>query len=143
LAIYPHPRQTPLAFHKTLNYLYYYIAGQWALSNSADEALILNPDSSVSETNTANILIIKGKRVIKPFSPAVLLGIMEKQVIECLLKWGYGLETRTILPDDLFDADGVIITNSLIGAVPVLSVDGRLVPHEKNLCRRGGETVLR
>ena len=30
LATYPHPRLTPLADHKTLNYLYYYRAGGWA-----------------------------------------------------------------------------------------------------------------
>jgi para-aminobenzoate synthetase component I len=143
LAVYPYPRQTPLAGRKTLNYLYYYLAGKWALENGADEALILNPDGSVSETNTANILIIKDKRVIMPLSPAVLPGIMEKQVIECLLQWGYSLETRNIIPDELFDADVVLITNSLIGAVPALSLDGRPVPHDMDLCKRVCGAILK
>ena len=55
LATYPHPRMTPLADHKTLNYLYYYQAGVWAREQGADEAVILNPDGTISETNTANI----------------------------------------------------------------------------------------
>jgi len=72
LITYPHPRQTPLADHKTLNYLYYYQAGKWAKQQGAEEALILNPDGSVSETNTANLLLIDGKDkkvICAPISP--------------------------------------------------------------------------
>ena len=38
LRAYPHRRETPLAGHKTLNYLYYKQAGEWAKRNGADEA---------------------------------------------------------------------------------------------------------
>ena len=69
LITYPHGRLTPLADHKTLNYLFYYRAGAWALQNGAHEALILNPDHSVSETNTANLLVVSGRTVIRPVSP--------------------------------------------------------------------------
>lgn len=142
IAVYPHPRQTPLAAHKTLNYLYYYLAGKWAKEKGADEALILNPDGSISETNTANILIIKGGCVIQPKSPAVLPGTMEEQVMNCLLKWGYKLSTAQIMPEDLYSADAVIMTNSLIGAVPVLSLDGRSIVYDFDLCKRVCEKVL-
>ncbi len=125
LAVYLHPRQSPLADHKTLNYLYYYLAGQWAKQQGADEALILNPDGSISETNTANILIIRSKTVIRPYSPHVLSGIMEKQVIRYLEKNGYSAVTKKLFMEDLFAADGVILTNSLIGAAPVRRIDGR------------------
>ena len=74
LGTYPHPRQTPLAAHKTLNYLYYLQAGQWSRQNGFHEALILNPDGTVSETNTANLLLIFGREVIRPQSPAVQNG---------------------------------------------------------------------
>jgi para-aminobenzoate synthetase component I len=125
LAVYPHPRQTPLADHKTLNYLYYYLAGQWAKKQGADEALILNPDGGVSESNTANILVIRGNTLFRPQSVHVLSGIMEKQVVRHLGEQGYAVVTQRLTVEDLFAADGgVIITNSLIGATPVLSVDG-------------------
>ena len=68
VATYPFARQTPLADHKTLNYLYYHQAGHWAKQQNADEALILNPDNSVSETNTCNILVILDRKVILPAS---------------------------------------------------------------------------
>ncbi|MBC2717494.1 MAG: aminodeoxychorismate synthase component I [Desulfobacteraceae bacterium] len=143
LVTYPHPRQTPLADHKTLNYAYYYLAGKWAKQQGADEALILNPDGSVSETNTANILLIDGKKVICPKSPHVLSGIMEARVIQYLVEQGYQAKTRNIIPDDLFTADQVIMTNSLIGAVPVLSLDGKKLNSSADLCQRICEAVLK
>ncbi len=125
LVVYPKPRQTPLADYKTLNYLYYLLAGEWAKKKGADEALILNPDDTISETNTANILLIRDKTFIKPVSPHVLPGIMEKVVSELLLSQGYMSESKNLCLEDLFLADQVIITNSLIGAIPVLSIDGK------------------
>jgi len=64
LVTYPYARQTPLADYKTLNYLYYDQAGRFAKAHDADEAVILNPDHTVSETNTASIVAIKDKTVM-------------------------------------------------------------------------------
>ncbi|MFH1983522.1 MAG: aminodeoxychorismate synthase component I [Pseudomonadota bacterium] len=125
LALYPEPRQTPLANHKTLNYLYYHLAGQWAAANEADEAVILNPGGTVSETNTGNILIVRGRRIIRPASAAVLPGIMEKIACDHLLSKGMAVETRPVMPEDLFEADGVFVTNALMGPVPALSLGGQ------------------
>jgi para-aminobenzoate synthetase component 1 len=124
LGIYPNPRYSPLADHKTLNYLYYYMAGKWAVDNGFDEAIILNPDRSLSETNTANILFIRGETVIQPISPHVLPGVMEKNVCERLEEMDHAIKREKVMPEGLFKFDSVIITNSLMGAVPVLSVDG-------------------
>lgn len=131
LATYPHPRQTPLADHKTLNYLYYYLAGQWAAQQGADEALILNPDGSVSETNTANLLMICGNTIVRPLSPHALPGIMEKQVLGGLQKQGYALCTRNVFPEELLTADGVLLTNSLMGPAPAVSLDGKALGVEE------------
>ena len=142
LAVYPHPRQTPLADHKTLNYLYYYLAGKWAQEQNADEALILNPDRSVSETNTANILLVKNKAVIRPTSQHVLPGIMEQVVCKLLAGWGYRIEEKPVHLEDLFAADKVLITNALMGAVPALSLDGQTLPTTSNLWQKINKAVL-
>ncbi|OQW98388.1 MAG: aminodeoxychorismate synthase, component I [Desulfobacteraceae bacterium A6] len=134
LAAYPEPRQTPLADYKTLNYLYYLLAGRWAKENNADEALILNPDGSISETNTANILVIKGRRVIKPVSPHALPGIMEEAVCALLLGMEYSVEKRKIYPEEMLSADGIILTNSLMGAVPALRFDKKELADSSELC---------
>lgn len=147
LAVYPEPRMTPLADHKTLNYLYYLLAGKWAKDRDADEAIILNPGGTISETNTASILLFKGNTVISPDSAHVLPGIVEKVVFDLLADWDYKQLRRSIRVDDLFHVDEMMITNSLIGAVPVLSIDGRKMPAPTDLWRKinsylfPGETV--
>ncbi|MBW2575720.1 MAG: aminodeoxychorismate synthase component I [Deltaproteobacteria bacterium] len=142
LAVYPHPRQTPLADHKTLNYLYYFLAGKWAKARNSDEALILNPDKTVSETNTANILLVKNNNVIKPVSLHVLPGIMDSVVCKLLTGWGFTIESRRLFLEDLFAFDEIMITNSLIGAIPVLSIDGKKLPEPSVLWQKINKTLL-
>jgi para-aminobenzoate synthetase component I len=142
LLTYPEPRQTPLADHKTTNYLYYFLAGNWAKENGGDEALILNPDGTVSETHTAGLLAIAGKEVILPESTHVLPGIMSAKVCEILGQWGYAIIRRPLSPQDLNAADHVLATNALMGAVPVKTLDGKALICAKDICRRINGIVL-
>jgi para-aminobenzoate synthetase component I len=142
LATYPFPRQTPLADHKTLNYAYYYLSGKWARENGADEAIIINPDYSISETNTASIFVIKGEKAIRPLSAHSLPGIMEERVSDLLASLGYNLEKKVTFLEDLFVADNVFITNSLIGAVPVNEIDGKAVKISKDICKKLNDMLL-
>jgi len=142
LATFDAPRQTPLADYKTTNYLFYYMAGNWARENGADEALILNPDGSVSETNSANILFIQDRTVRVPASSNVLPGVMQQAVIGILAEFGYEVKKEKLMPGMLFKSDMVLCTNSLMGAVPVVSLDGRDLNHQTELCRRINTVVL-
>ncbi len=142
LGIYPEPRQSPLADYKTLNYLYYYMAGKWAREKGLDEALILNPDKSLSETNTANILVIRKNSVIQPESRHVLRGIMEKNVCGFLKSDGYSIEGRSLSMSELLPSDRIIMTNSLIGAVPVLSIEGSDFENSCQLCGQINSSVF-
>ena len=142
LAVYPHPRQTPLADYKTLNHLYYFLAGKWARARKADEALILNPDNTVSETNTANILLIKNNTVTKPVSLHVLPGIMNSVVCKLFAKWGFRIKSKRVFLDDLFTFDEIMITNSLIGAVPVLNIDKKKLQEPSDLWIKINKTLL-
>lgn len=141
LAVYPQPRQTPLADHKTMNYLYYLKAGEWAKKRGADEAIILNPDGSVSETNTANLIAVKDGVAVLPESPHVLNGVMKKNVCRLLKGRGYDIEQKTLSVEALREAS-VILTNSLMGAVPVLSIDGiPLKMSAEETCRKINEEM--
>jgi para-aminobenzoate synthetase component 1 len=133
LATYPHRRLSPLADFKTLNYLYYLQAGAWAREQGADEALVLNPEGTISETNTANMLVVSGKTVTRPRSSHVLPGVMQAAVSRRLHAIGFSTQDRTILPDALWDADMVLLTNSLMGAVPAMSLDNRPLKYDKSL----------
>ena len=143
LITYPFPRQTPLADHKTLNYLYYYLAGHWAKECGKDEALILNPDDSVSETNTASLVCIHQKLAVLPKSPAVLPGTMQETVSDILKKWGYDVSHKKLIIEDLFSFEEVLVTNALMGSVPVLSIDGKALPTPSDLWQRINSEVWR
>ncbi len=142
LAVYPHPRQILTASHKTLNYFFYKLAGDWAQENSADEALIRNPDQTVSETNTANLLLISGHTVTVPASPNVLNGVMQQAALQWLEKNGFQKKESPVTLADCLAAENMILTNSLMGAVPVGSLDGHPLVPAIDLCARITATVF-
>jgi para-aminobenzoate synthetase component 1 len=142
LITYPEPRQTPLANYKTINYLYYYLAGKYAKEKKGDEALILNPDHTVSETNTANIILIKGVSAIIPESISVLPGIMANVICRYLKTAGFTIREKPVYQQDFFQADQVILTNSLMGAVPVITLDKVQLKSTYRLCRQINDHVL-
>jgi para-aminobenzoate synthetase component I len=142
LRVYPHYRHTHLASHKTLNYMFYKLAGDWAKRHGADEALILNADRSVSETNTANICCVFDGTACFPASEHVLPGTMAAEVRRLLPLWGFAVEERRLTLEDLLAADQVFLTNSLMGAVPASSLHDAELRYDSALCDRINEAVF-
>ncbi len=134
LITYPFPRQSPLADYKTLNYLYYDRAGQFAKDNGSDEAIILNPDFTISETNTASIIAIQDNTIMVPQSINVLNGVTIKSVLTILSNKGYGICKKTITKEQFYLYPNIIVTNALMGAVKVLSIDKKKIEHKKGIC---------
>ncbi len=134
LMTYPKLRQTPLADYKTLNYLYYEQAMRYAKVNGADEAVILNADQSISETNTASILSIDGNTVWVPQSSHVLPGVTQKSVLTILADKGYDIRKKRIPKDEFYSYPNIILSNALMGAVKVLSIDKKQVEHTQDIC---------
>lgn len=135
LMTYPWPRSTPLAAHKTLNHLYYILAGNWAKEQGADQALILNPQGTVSETNCANILLVKSKNnlVIQPCSKFVLPGIIQEKTISYLTKANFRAVKKEIYPQELLEADSVLVCNSLLGVKGATSIDDQPIQTNNEL----------
>ncbi|MBK9577577.1 MAG: aminodeoxychorismate synthase component I [Fibrobacterota bacterium] len=142
LSSYPQCRQSPLSDHKTMNYLLQRMAAKSALANGADEAVLLNADSSVSETNTANLLCRIDGKFVRPRSEHVLPGTMEQAVCDLLASWGSPVETRKISLEELKGAQAVWITNALMGAVGVTEIDGAPIALDEDLCGRINKELL-
>lgn len=134
LVTYPFPRQSPLADHKTLNYLYYYQAGHYAGLNQADEALILNPDGTVSETHTAAVFAVEKNTVTVPESPHVLPSVTLNSVLTLLSDKGYDIQRKKMDRDDLYSSPHILLVNALMGVAKVLSLDGKRIEQEKGIC---------
>jgi para-aminobenzoate synthetase component 1 len=133
LVTYPYPRHTFLAGHKTLNYLFYDQAARFARENGGDEALILNFDQTVSETNTCNIMILQGRRIIVPVSDHVLPGVTQAAAVCELGKQGYVTHRQPVSVPELTSSANIILTNALMGAVPVDHVDGTRIVQEPGI----------
>jgi para-aminobenzoate synthetase component 1 len=142
LRVYPHCRHTHLADHKTLNYLFYKLAGDWAKREGADEALILNADRSVSETNTASLCCVFGTTACFPTSPHALPGTMAAEVRRLLPRWGFTVEDRRLSVEDLLAADHVFLTSSLMGAVPATSLHDAKLRCDATLCDKINRAVF-
>jgi para-aminobenzoate synthetase component 1 len=72
----------------------------------------------------------------------VLPGVMSRVVCRYLAKKGYEIADRRLSPEDLFAGGEVLLTNSLMGAVPVLELDGKACPPPSDLCQRINEDLL-
>ncbi|MDD5451698.1 MAG: aminotransferase class IV [Desulfovibrionales bacterium] len=131
--VFPCPRHYFLADHKSLNYLFYLAAREWAQKKGADEAIVLNVDGTVSEGATTNIFYVKEGSIIRPESPHYLRGVMEGQVINFLKKRRREIITMPTTVSMLLEAEEVFLTNSLIGIIPVAKIGETALPLEKPL----------
>jgi para-aminobenzoate synthetase component 1 len=85
----------------------------------------MNPDGTVSETNTANILLINDRTITVPQSPSVLPGVTQQAVLDDLAGRGYTITKAPVSIKMCRAAGEIFLTNSLMGAVPVLHIDGQ------------------
>lgn len=120
---------SPLSRLKTLSYLDNVLARRQARAAGAEEALMLNGRGELACAAAANIFWISGGRLFTPaLDCGVLDGIMRGRVVDRAR--AMGVETLEVAAgiDALADAEGVFLTNSLIGVRPVSSLDDRVLP---------------
>lgn len=112
------------ARHKTLSYLSYLGAREEAESKGADDAILISETAEVLEATTANIFIVKDKRLFTPpVESGILPGITRKTVIEISHELGIKISETPLQIDDLKSAEEIFLTNSVIEILPVKSVD--------------------
>jgi branched-chain amino acid aminotransferase len=116
---------SPLARVKSLNYLDNILAQQEAMARGANEAILLNTKGCVAETTMSNLFVVKeGQIFTPPIQDGALPGIMRTAVLaaypSCMEK--------LLLPEDIYNADGVFLTNSL-GIRTLASLDGKPAAH--------------
>ena len=114
---------------KSLNYLDNILARAEARSGGFDEAVFVNAKGNVAEATTSNIFMVKRGAIITPPPSAGLLpGITRKAVIEIIEKYfSNKVHQRNIKPDDLFNADEIFLTNSILEIVPVVKLGKRRI----------------
>jgi branched-chain amino acid aminotransferase len=113
---------------KSCNLLNNVLAVREAQGRGASEALMLNLEGDLAEGASSNVFLVRDGVVRTPsLDSGILPGITREIVLELLPSLGIEGREERLRADDLLGADEVFVTSSLREALPVRSVDGRLV----------------
>lgn len=114
----------PLVHIKSTNYLRNILIKRFAREKGYFDAIILNENSEITETSSANIYWVKGKYLYTPsLDCGVLAGISRKVVLENAKKEGFVVVEGRFSLKDLKNADMILISNSLHGLMRVSNID--------------------
>ena len=95
-----------------------------------DDAVMLDVNGFVSETNATNLFLIKGGVLSTPNADSCLPGITRGVVLEIGRQAGIDTRERNITPAELYIADEVFTTGTAGELTPVLEIDGRALGEE-------------
>jgi len=119
------PANDPLAWLKTASKLLQVLARAEAEARGADEALLLNTEGNVAEAAASNLFwLADGAVCTPPVSDGALAGVTREVLLEICRARNIPTRELHLRPEELRRADGVFLTNSVSGIVPVLELDG-------------------
>jgi len=119
---------SPLVNFKTLNYLDNLLAREESRQRGWVEGLLLNTRGHLAEGTASNLFLVLRGRLVTPDAESGLLpGIIRQVVLELAGEVTFPCEERQVSPEELFLADEVFLTNSLMGIMPLTLIDGRPV----------------
>ncbi len=122
---FPERRTNFLSRHKSLNYLFCLAARQYAVDRGGREGLILEAEGAVSEGSTTGVLWQEDDTFFTPLSDNALPSVTVAVLREALSRSGLALTAAPVTVARLCLAQGVWLANSLIGLLPVSSLDGQ------------------
>lgn len=101
---------------KTSNALIYVLAAIYREEKKLDDCLLINWKSRIIESIDSNIFLIKADKITTPpLAEGCVAGVMRAYVMELLNANGHSLHEESIDIEDLFSADGLILTNAVKG----------------------------
>jgi 4-amino-4-deoxychorismate lyase len=111
---------SPLTYLKTLNYGDNCLEKKRANAEGYDEVVFLNTGRLLTEGAVSNLFCVKENTIYTPaVSCGLLNGIMRQHVMNIAV-----VKEAAIIEEQLFSFDEMFITNSLMGIMPVKSIEG-------------------
>lgn len=99
----------------------------------ADEAIMLDLNGYVSETNSVNIFFIKDGKVNTPTADSCLWGITRGLVIEICKELHIPVLEKNCSLTEFYTADEVFCTGTMGELTPVVEIDGRKITDKTGL----------
>ncbi len=93
----------------------------------ADDAVMLDLDGFVAETNATNLFLVKNGELRTPAADACLPGITRAVVLDLARSDGLPVAERRISLSELYTADEAFTTGTMGELAAVLEVDGRRI----------------
>ena len=122
------PAGDALAAFKTTSKILNVLARAEANDRGADEALLLNTNGEVTETAGGNLFWVYQDTICTvPTGCGALPGITRSVVLEICQALGLTTDKCIIKLEQLRQAEGIFVTQSAWGLVPVVSFDGETV----------------
>ncbi|XP_020108592.1 branched-chain-amino-acid aminotransferase-like protein 2 isoform X4 [Ananas comosus] len=94
---------------------------------NAEDAVMLDKDGFVSETNATNIFMVKKGQVLTPHADYCLPGITRTTVMDLVVQEKLVLHERRISLSEFHAADEVWTTGTMGELTPVVMIDGRVI----------------
>ncbi|MCH2123621.1 MAG: aminotransferase class IV [Pirellulaceae bacterium] len=92
-----------------------------------DDALMLDSQGFVAETNATHVFLVVGGVVLTPRTVACPEGITREVVLELCRELGVPHEVRDISTTEVYRADEMFCTGTMGELAPVVEVDGRQI----------------
>lgn len=108
-----------LTYIKSINYIENLIEKENANERGFNEVIFLNENDKITEGSCSNLFFVKGKEIFTPCKKQGLLdGIMRKWIVH-----NYSVHEGEYTLADIYKADGVFLTNSLMGIMKVVYIE--------------------
>jgi branched-chain amino acid aminotransferase group I len=93
----------------------------------ADDAVMLDVEGFVAETNATNLFLVKRGALVTPTADHCLPGITRATVLELARENGIEAVERRVSLSEFYAADEVFTTGTMGELSPVLAIDGRAI----------------
>jgi branched-chain amino acid aminotransferase len=109
--------------------MHYYLADREArAADPAASALLLDLNGHITETSSANFLIVERDTIVSPTLNETLSGISRATVVELAERLGIQFTERDLLPSDAVRAEEAWLTSTPYCLLPVTKIDGIAKP---------------
>ena len=91
----------------------------------ADDAVMLDANGFVAETNATNLFMVRRGTLLTPHADACLPGITRQLVIDMAREMGLPVQEKNLSLTEFYNADEVFTTGTMGELTPVREIDGR------------------
>ncbi|WP_421752817.1 aminotransferase class IV [Croceimicrobium sp.] len=93
----------------------------------ADDAVMLDQNGFIAETNATNIFLVRKGELLTPFADACLPGLTRQRVLEIAAELGLKAREKNLSMTEMYTADEMFTTGTMGALSWVKNVDGRQI----------------